>query len=230
MRVISAVAFTTAVGVLAFAIYANTLGHGFVWDDQSAIINNRGVKPTTSLATVWTDDYWGTPMHSPESHKSYRPVTIMSFRLSYALAGGTQEPWTWHLLNVLAHAVATVLLQLLLLEALGDLELATVTSLLFATHPVHVEAVANLANGRAETLCAIGMFGCVLCHLRDARNAPKPTVPAAAQPGWMFAGLGWRIVGAAMFAMAALSKEIGLTAVGITMVYDALALSHAIDG
>ena len=107
-------------------------------------------------------------MHSPDSHKSYRPVTTMSFRLSYALAGGTREPWTWHMFNVLAHAVATVLLQFLLLEALGDLELATVTSLLFATHPVHVEAVANLANGRAETLCAIGMFGCVLCHLRDA--------------------------------------------------------------
>eukprot|EP01047_Picozoa_sp_COSAG01_P091823 COSAG01_NODE_23334_length_819_cov_0.929167_1_plen_195_part_10 len=32
-----------------------------------------------------SDDFWGEPMASPNSHKSYRPLTVLSFRLSHWL-------------------------------------------------------------------------------------------------------------------------------------------------
>jgi hypothetical protein len=32
-----------------------------------------------------TDDFWGEPIASPNSHKSYRPLTVLSFRLSHWL-------------------------------------------------------------------------------------------------------------------------------------------------
>ena len=229
----ASLATTTALAVLvagvSIVLYSNTLGHGFVWDDSSAVVHNKDTNPElTDLSDVWSNDYWGTPMDSTESHKSYRPITIMSFRWNFARGGLMSGEW--HLVNVAAHALASVLLLLVLLEALADVELAAVAALLFATHPVHVEAVANLANGRAETLCAIGVFGCVLCHLRTVQFAPKRTVPDAAQPGWRTAGMGWRVLGLAFYLFASLTKEIGLTAVGITTAYDALALSHALNG
>ena len=218
------------VAVVSVGLYSNTLGHGFVWDDSSAIVNNKDVKPEqTDLHDVWSNDYWGTPMDSVESHKSFRPLTIMSFRWNYARSG-LASAVEWHAVNVAAHALASVLLLLVLLEALEDVELAATAALLFATHPVHVEAVANLANGRAETLCAVGVFGCVWCQLRIARFAPKPNVPDAAQPGWRTAGMGWRVLGLLFYLFASLTKEIGLTAVGITTAYDALALSGALSG
>lgn len=30
--------------------------------------------------SLWKNDYWGMPMASPVSHKSYRPITVLTFR------------------------------------------------------------------------------------------------------------------------------------------------------
>ena len=51
-----------------------------VHDDLSAIKYNRDVINSTSLRTLLTDDFWGTPLADPRSHKSYRPLTVLTFR------------------------------------------------------------------------------------------------------------------------------------------------------
>lgn len=45
------------------AIYFNSLGCGFVFDDVSAIRDNRDLRPSTSLAELFKNDFWGTPMN-----------------------------------------------------------------------------------------------------------------------------------------------------------------------
>jgi hypothetical protein len=47
-------------------------GNAFVMDDKKAIINNADLRPGTSIATLFSHDYWGTEMTSGYSHKSYR--------------------------------------------------------------------------------------------------------------------------------------------------------------
>lgn len=51
------------VAAAAFAIYSNSLGCGFVFDDISAIKDNRDLRPHTPLRNVFYNDFWGTPMY-----------------------------------------------------------------------------------------------------------------------------------------------------------------------
>jgi len=60
-------------------------------------------------------------------------------------------------MNALWHGLATVLLVMLLGRWLPPLG-AAAAGLVFAWHPVHVEAVASLV-GRAELLVAVGILG-----------------------------------------------------------------------
>jgi len=68
-------------------------------------------------------------------------------------------------MNALWHGLATVLLTVILMRWLPTLA-ALGAGLLFAWHPVHVEAVASLV-GRAELLAAVGIFGAVLAARRE---------------------------------------------------------------
>lgn len=54
---------TAIVALTAFAVYFNSFGCGFVFDDISAIKDNRDLRPHTPLKNVFFNDFWGTPMH-----------------------------------------------------------------------------------------------------------------------------------------------------------------------
>jgi hypothetical protein len=56
---------------------------------------------------IFTHDYWGSPIWSNLSHKSYRPLTVLSFRFNHSLHG--LDPAGYHLVNALLHALATLL-------------------------------------------------------------------------------------------------------------------------
>lgn len=60
--------------------YANSLNGEFVHDDIPAIVSNRDVNGENNVVQVFKNDFWGTPMADPGSHKSYRPLTTLSFR------------------------------------------------------------------------------------------------------------------------------------------------------
>ncbi|KAG7204739.1 hypothetical protein KM043_005153 [Ampulex compressa] len=69
-----------AVALVAVGCYLNALGGDFVHDDIPAVVRNKDVLAQTPLASVLTDDFWGTPMQDVNSHKSYRPLTTLTFR------------------------------------------------------------------------------------------------------------------------------------------------------
>ncbi|KAA0187493.1 hypothetical protein HAZT_HAZT006560 [Hyalella azteca] len=62
------------------AVYLNGLFGDYVHDDISVIVQNRDVQGTTPLMHVFVNDYWGRRLDHPLSHKSYRPLVILSFR------------------------------------------------------------------------------------------------------------------------------------------------------
>ncbi|KAI5643540.1 hypothetical protein NE865_04342 [Phthorimaea operculella] len=68
--------------VVATAVlsYVNSLNGDFVHDDIPAIVTNGDVTGRNSLKQLFLDDFWGTPMADVNSHKSYRPLTTLSFR------------------------------------------------------------------------------------------------------------------------------------------------------
>lgn len=43
-------------------VYANSLSCGLVFDDSSAILENRDLRPSSSWLNVFQNDFWGTPI------------------------------------------------------------------------------------------------------------------------------------------------------------------------
>jgi len=75
----------------------------------------------------------------------------------------------FHAGNLLLHAAATLLLARLFRRAGFSTPLAGGAALLFAVHPVHVEAVTSVV-GRGETLAAVFVLGYLLLTLREAER------------------------------------------------------------
>ncbi|GFR17712.1 protein O-mannosyl-transferase Tmtc3, partial [Trichonephila clavata] len=88
--------------VLVAVCYCNSLRCGLVFDDIAAITDNRDIRPYTPMINIFQNDFWGTPLRKEHSHKSYRPLTVLSFRLNYAVHG--LEPMGYHLINIVLHA------------------------------------------------------------------------------------------------------------------------------
>lgn len=63
--------------------YLVSLYGSFIFDDVEAIVKNKDVMPTSPFLSVFKNDFWGTSISLNSSHKSYRPLTIISYRLVY---------------------------------------------------------------------------------------------------------------------------------------------------
>lgn len=69
-----------SISVAAFFCYCNTLWGSFVFDDSEAIVKNKDVMPFTPIENIFKNDFWGGDISLNSSHKSYRPLTILSYR------------------------------------------------------------------------------------------------------------------------------------------------------
>jgi len=67
---------------LAAGVYWNSVDGQFVHDDIVAIVKNDDViAPAVPLVDMLRHDFWGEPISSLRSHKSYRPLCVATFRL-----------------------------------------------------------------------------------------------------------------------------------------------------
>jgi Flp pilus assembly protein TadD len=166
------------VALLAVAAYANSLANDFAYDDYAIVLRNPQVREPDPVR-ILTAPYW--PRRAGAEAGLYRPVTTATLALDWAIWG--RRALGFHLTNVWTHALASVLLFLLLRRwaAPGG---AAVGAALFAVHPVHTEAVANVV-GRAEILAAAFAFAALLClpwrRGTDAASA-EGGAPGAARP------------------------------------------------
>lgn len=155
-----------AAGVAA-AIYLPALGNRFALDDGAIVERNPAAHSVGAAMRAFGDSYW-PPEHGAGQ---WRPLVILSFAVDWQASGGSAA-WL-HAANLLWHAAATGLL-VLVLAAYVPAAAALAGALLFAVHPVHVEAVANLV-GRAEPMAAVFLFLALLIgrairrRLRDGR-------------------------------------------------------------
>jgi tetratricopeptide (TPR) repeat protein len=165
----------------AALVYLNSLPNGFALDDLPLVRDNQSIASMSELPRILVSPYWP---HDGGASGLYRPVTMATFTIDRALAGA--EPLWFHALNLLLHALASLLAwQAACLAGLrrGG---ALFAALLFALHPLHTEAVANI-TGRAELLAAVWVLAAWLCHRKS--------------------GAWWRVAAAACYMLALLSKE-----------------------
>ena len=93
----------------AVLCHLNALSADFAFDDHFALTYNGDVTDANKpLAALWRNDFWGQDIRGEGSHKSYRPLTVLTFRLNRVLAGSADklQPWGFHATNVALHAGA----------------------------------------------------------------------------------------------------------------------------
>ncbi|XP_064794597.1 protein O-mannosyl-transferase TMTC1-like isoform X1 [Oncorhynchus masou masou] len=198
--------------------YSNSLHGEFVHDDVWAISNNPDVRPGSSLQNIFTNDFWGKRMADNTSHKSYRPLCILTFKLNILLGGMT--PLYFHVVNVCLHCAVTCLLMHTCDRCVfDDPRLAFLTALLFAVHPIHTEAVSGIV-GRADVLACMLFLLAFLSYVRSVGvcgSGSADSLPSTVSVWALGASL---LLGTC----AMLVKETGITVFGVCVLYDALVL------
>ncbi len=158
--------------VAGAACYVNALSGKFVFDDIKLIVNNEALRSTATIRQLFFTDLWGAAGFDTGY---YRPFAAVVFRLLYAAFG--RGPESFHVVSVLLHAATTALVFLLVRAVLFEDHRdgvrareapALAAALLFAVHPVHVEAVAWISGMMdvASTFFAV-LF--LVLHIRGAR-------------------------------------------------------------
>ena len=176
-------------------------------------MKNPDLLPDTPLTNLLYDDFWGTPLVHSGSHKSYRPLCVLTFRLNYYLGG--LDPWGYHLGNVLCHAATTALFTHLARRLLVRTFPTLVAGLLFAAHPIHTEAVAGVV-GRADVLACLFYVLTLLCYMRY--TSCRDGAGADDKAGWRRWGwMGWVVI---FTAAALLTKEQAVTVLAACAIYD----------
>jgi len=174
--------------LLSVGLYLNTLGHDFVFDDVTLILQNPSVTSLDWFSIV----YWD----------GYRPVRTLTYAVNYAIGG--EDPFGYHLVNVLLHGLNVLLAYFLLFKLTRSNLIAGSAGLLFAVHPVQSAAVAYV-SGRKDLLAAFFVLLGLNLYLKS-RNSDFPRLSIAF----------------VCFMMAILSKEVAIVFPGILLLVDAL--------
>lgn len=115
---------------IAFVLFCTGLSNGLLGiDDHQATVDNPAVR-NLDLGSF--------------NLGMYAPVTWLGYALAYTL--GAENPFWYHLLSALVHAVNVWLAYHLLLRLGIRDALAFTVTLLFAVHPIQVESVAWIAG------------------------------------------------------------------------------------
>ncbi len=107
---------------------------------QVAIVKNRDVTDrSTSYIRIFSNDFWGSNITDPTSHKSYRPLTILSFHWEHKLFG--LNAFYMKITNFLLHCLVCVLLIHVLPILLPNIDQIWLNraTVIFAVHPIHCE-------------------------------------------------------------------------------------------
>ena len=165
-------------GIAIFGLYWQTTNFDFVLDDRIVITHNNFVKKgIDGIAEIFgNDSMTGFLGKQPDllAGGRYRPLSLAVFALGYELFG--MDTFYFHLLNILFYLASILLLYITLSRLFNFSEknkdsikfdnkpYIFLAALLFAAHPVHTEAVANI-KGLDEILAFLFGIGAFLFAL-----------------------------------------------------------------
>jgi hypothetical protein len=167
-----------AAALLALALFAVTLGGTYVYDDFDVFALDPRLRQPDQWYRYWTESYnFGVD-------NLYRPLVSMSYAIQWWLHGSDprideSDAWKYHLVNLLLHAAVSACVAEFARRLSRSNRVAYIAGLLFAVHPIHVEAVANIV-GRAELMCALGVLGAVILFLKPLTTWRAVAITACA--------------------------------------------------
>ncbi|MEO7085555.1 MAG: tetratricopeptide repeat protein [Gemmatimonadaceae bacterium] len=151
-----------AIALLALMSSAVGIVNQFTYDDKYVILLNPAAHDLHQWWRAFAQSYWPKDWGGD----GYRPLTILAFKIESVIGGGS--PIAFHAANILLYTIASLLVFALARRVL-PVWAAWISAALFAVHPVHVEAVANVV-GQSELLVAIVILSSTILYLRDRAN------------------------------------------------------------
>jgi hypothetical protein len=223
--------------LLCFGCYRNSLANDFTFDDLSAIVNNPDVKFNSegtdhffANAKLWTNDIWGKDMRALDSHRSYRPLLVILFKLIAQRSGGL-DPGSFRTISILFHCVSTISVYALSSMVFKNCRLAFGAALLFASHPVHVESVAAVVNMAEATSLTFSIIAfCIFFKSSTVTTSvDNRKYHLRANTSMRLVGQTFRFVFFFVFLLlSVLCKETGITVCGLVVASSGISLLIAI--
>jgi tetratricopeptide (TPR) repeat protein len=192
--------------VTGIAVYWNSLGGPFVWDDQTSIVTNPTIRRLWPLSI---------PLSPPrETPAAGRPVVNLSFAFNYAF--GELHETGYHAWNIAVHLACALVLFGIVRRTLAGPRLAPRfgamanptalgASMLWMVHPLQSEAV-DYVTQRTESMMALFFLLTLYCAVRARRSSAQ--------------GVSWQLLSVAACALGMASKESMVTAPVIVALYD----------
>ncbi|MBL0310794.1 MAG: tetratricopeptide repeat protein [Bacteroidetes bacterium] len=122
----------TAIAIYILVLFSPAIKYDFTnWDDPDYIISNELIRDFSleGMAKIFTTPVIG--MYNP------LPFAVYSFVYHF----WELNPQAYHLLSIILHILATIMLYKFIFRLTGRYEVATIVAILFAIHPMHVSVV-----------------------------------------------------------------------------------------
>ncbi len=160
------------IAVVAAVAYLNSLGNGFVGDDNGFVAYNVSIRDLGNLPDFFFDSAktlagydpnWGTYI--------YRPLRTVSYALDYAVFGH----WApgFHITNLVLHLLAIVTVYLFAQAIIGIPAVSFIAGIIFALHPTHIETVSWISS-RADMIALIFANLSLLAYIRFKKGGRTP--------------------------------------------------------
>lgn len=143
--------------------YLNTTQLGFVWDDQVFIVNSPFIQDWKNLFHIFSSDFL---KHSWKDLDVNRPVMVASLILDFWI--WKFDPMGYHLTNLILHTLNTLSLLYMLELIFLDRRITLISAVIFAVHPVHIEAVSAI-NFREDLLVTLLFLLSLICFIKGLR-------------------------------------------------------------
>jgi tetratricopeptide (TPR) repeat protein len=167
-------ALATVLVVLAVLAFIPAVEAPFVSDDKLAVIANEYVVDGRSAFEIFSNFSWWGSLRGDAP--GYRPLVTLTYAWNWAAAAG--NPLSYHIVNLVLHALVVWLTFLLALRLGLDDGAAFAAAALFAILPIHSEAVIWTV-GRAELMAAAAWATSLLALLDYRRKGSGASLALA---------------------------------------------------
>jgi tetratricopeptide (TPR) repeat protein len=192
------------------AVYHNSLGGVFLFDDQNSIRDNPHIR------ALWPPGF--VLSAPPDASIVRRPLVSASFALNYA--AGELDETGYHFVNIAIHALVALLLFGVIRRTLAGTRvaaryagvaasLAGAAALLWTVHPLNTEVV-DYTVQRTESLAALFILLTLYCVIRSVRSKKAGA---------------WQNAAIASCALGMMCKELAAVAPILVLLYDRSFLS-----
>lgn len=193
--------------VLVVAVYSNSVGNSFHYDDFHMIVENTHIRNIKQIPQLFTNRE--SSSSSEAGRGNPRPLVMTSYAINYFLSG--DDPSSYMMFNIAIHCGAIILLYIITLNLTGSSLISLLASAMFGLTPANNEIINYITarSGLLATLFYLAAFYCFMLFRKSQQEKTGKYKPA-----------GYMLLFLFFTACSIMSKEIAITITMTVAVFD----------